>query len=83
MTGAVWTGAAGAAGMSREHNPAASSNKRTQWYDLFSVALIAPRYLAVWPIQEEFRAAQVRDCESASRGRESRYPKWRDVAELV
>lgn len=65
VTRAVRTGAAGAAGMSREHNPAASSNKRTQWYDLFSVALIAPRYLAV-AHSEEFRTAQVPDCESAS-----------------
>lgn len=39
--------AAGAAGMSREDKRAASSNKCTQWCDLFRVALIAARYLAV------------------------------------
>lgn len=46
MTRAVWTGSRRRRWNVQRTQPAASSNKRAQWRDLFSVALIAPRYLA-------------------------------------
>lgn len=65
MTRAAWTGSRRRCWNVQRTQAAASSNKRAQWYDLFSVALIAPRYSAV-ARSEESATAQVPDCESAS-----------------